>query len=157
MGGRDHPPRGPDREPCTLILPRVAEGAARLSVELVDSDGRPLEPRSLRLLRFGDDPNPQSHPAKGVIGEVTAAGFRLAGVEAHVAFPREAGALFRRLRDEAELLIVTAEVAAAVPAELLQQTADRGRPLLLVVPDAAGRRQPEDLASKLRQQLGMAE
>lgn len=89
--------------------------------------------------------------------EVSAAGFRLAGAEVHSPTALEAGALFRRLRDEFELLILTAEAAEQVPGELLQQAVDQGHPLVLVVPDAAERMQPPDLATRVREQLGMSE
>jgi vacuolar-type H+-ATPase subunit F/Vma7 len=89
--------------------------------------------------------------------EVSAAGFRLAGAEVHSPAAGEAGTLFRRLRDECELLILTAETAAEIPGELLQQAADQGRPLVLVVADAARRQEPPDLAARVREQLGMSE
>ena len=89
--------------------------------------------------------------------EVSAAGFRLAGAEVHSPAEQETATLFRRLRDECELLILTAEAADRVPDELLQQCAEQGRPLLLVVADAAGRRRPPDLAARVREQLGMGE
>ena len=77
--------------------------------------------------------------------EVTAAGFRLGGAEVHTPSAKQIPALFRRLMEETDLLLVTAEAAAQVPERLLRQSLHQGRPLLLVVPDAAGRRQPEDL------------
>jgi len=89
--------------------------------------------------------------------EVTAAGFRLAGAEVHSPADGGAAALFRNLRDRHELLILTAEAARQVPDELLQQAAEQGRPLVLLVTDAGGRLQPPDLATRVREQLGMSE
>ena len=89
--------------------------------------------------------------------ELTAAGFRLAGAEVHSPPAPEIPALFRRLRERCELLILTAEAATGVPEALMQQTTAAGRPLLLVVPDARGGRRPEDLAALLRDKLGMSE
>ena len=89
--------------------------------------------------------------------EVTAAGFRLGGAEVHTPAAKQVPALFQRLRDEADLLILTAEAAAQVPDDLMRQAVERDRPLLLVIADAAGRRQPDDLAAMLRRQLGMSE
>jgi vacuolar-type H+-ATPase subunit F/Vma7 len=77
--------------------------------------------------------------------EVSAAGFRLAGAEVHTPGNGEAVELFRRLGDAHELVI------------LLEQAAQRNRPLVLVIPDAAGRTQPPDLAARMREQLGLNE
>jgi len=89
--------------------------------------------------------------------ELTGAGFRLAGARVHSPPAAEIGQLFRQLGRECELLILTAEAAAQVPDTLMRQTTAAGKPLLLVVPDAAERRQPEDLAALLRSKLGMGE
>jgi len=89
--------------------------------------------------------------------EVTAAGFRLAGVEVHVPEPEDTEESFRRVRDDCSLLLLTAEAARRIAPALLTQTVEQGAPLLLVVPDAAGRLQPLDLEAELRRQLGMSE
>ncbi len=88
---------------------------------------------------------------------LSAAGFRLAGARVHSPGEQTATALFRALRDQCRVLLLTAESAAQIPPELLAQTVEQGRPLLLVVPDAAGRAAPTDLEQELRRQLGMAE
>jgi len=89
--------------------------------------------------------------------ELTGAGFRLAGAEVHTPDADSADSLFRRVRDSCELLIVTAESAELIAAELLEQTIEQGRPLLLIIADAAGRRQPPDIEADIRRQLGMSE
>jgi vacuolar-type H+-ATPase subunit F/Vma7 len=89
--------------------------------------------------------------------EVSAAGFRLAGATVYGEQDGEPDALFRRLRDQHELLILSAEAADRVSHEQLQQAAELGHPLVLVVPDAGGRMQPPDLAARVREQLGMSE
>jgi vacuolar-type H+-ATPase subunit F/Vma7 len=88
---------------------------------------------------------------------LTATGFRLAGARVHLVPPGDGTALFRRLRDQADLLILTAAVAATLPDWVLHDAQAASRPLLLVVPDAAARHPAEDLAAKLRTQLGMSE
>ena len=90
-------------------------------------------------------------------GEVTAAGFRLAGVDVHVPEPAAAPGLFRRLSQEVELILITAEAAAWLPGEDLRRTLIAERPLVLVIPDVRGRARPSDLGAALRRQLGMAE
>jgi len=89
--------------------------------------------------------------------EVSAAGFRLAGVEVHVPAAHEAETLFRRLLGETQLILITAEAAAWLSADLLARTLQAPHPLILVIPDLRGRVAPPDLSSILRRQLGMAE
>ena len=89
--------------------------------------------------------------------EVSAAGFRLAGIDVHVPGPGKSPDLFRRLLVESRLVLITAESAGLVPAELLRRAQIEGAPPVLVIPDVRGRVQPPDLASLLRRQLGMAE
>jgi vacuolar-type H+-ATPase subunit F/Vma7 len=89
--------------------------------------------------------------------EVSAAGFRLAGVEVHVPAPEETAALFRRLIREAQLVLVTAGAVRMVPEEELQHALAADRPLVLVIPDVRGQIHPPDLGFRLRRQLGMAE
>jgi vacuolar-type H+-ATPase subunit F/Vma7 len=89
--------------------------------------------------------------------EVTAAGFRLAGVDVHVPEPASAPELFRRLAREARILLVTAEAAEWLSGEELRRAVAAEDPLVLVIPDVRGRVQPPDLTRDLRRQLGMAE
>lgn len=89
--------------------------------------------------------------------EVSAAGFRLAGVDVHVPGPEQAPDLFCRLLSESRLLLVTAEVARWLPEDLLLRASTAEQSSVLVIPDIRGRAEPPDLASLLRHQLGMAE
>jgi len=89
--------------------------------------------------------------------EVSAAGFRLAGLEVHQPTPATAPGLFQRLCGEVELLLLTAEVADWLPGEGLGRVLAAGRPLVLVIPDVRGRKEPPDISARLRRQLGMAE
>jgi len=89
--------------------------------------------------------------------EVSAAGFRLAGVDVHVPDAAAAPGLFRRLSAEADLVLLTAEAAEWVPKEDLRRAMAEDRPLVLVIPDLRGRSRPPDLSAELRRQLGMAE
>jgi vacuolar-type H+-ATPase subunit F/Vma7 len=83
--------------------------------------------------------------------ELTAAGFRLAGVEVHVPSRAVAPAMFRRLAAEAELVILTAEVAGWLPAEEVR------RLMVAVIADVRGQVLPSELSTALKLQLGMAE
>lgn len=92
--------------------------------------------------------------------EVSAAGFRLAGVAVQV-LPTDQAAtraldLFRHHLQESQFVLLTAEVASLLPPDLLARSLRADRPPVLVIPDVRGRVQPPDLASVLRDQLGMA-
>lgn len=87
--------------------------------------------------------------------ELSAAGFRLAGAVTRTPAAGEEAALFEWARQQAPLVLVTAEVAARLPGELLARALAAVAPLVLVVPDARGQAQPPDLAQALRRQLGM--
>ena len=89
--------------------------------------------------------------------EVTAAGFRLAGFEVYIPAAEEVTGVLVKLSEEMELVIITAEMAQAIPDQFLHQAIVRGRPLILVIPDIRRRLQPVDLSAGLRQQLGMSE
>jgi vacuolar-type H+-ATPase subunit F/Vma7 len=91
--------------------------------------------------------------------ELSAAGFRLAGVDVHVLppAPTRAAALLRRLIRDFPLLLVTAQAAASLPRDELDRVLASERPLVLVIADARGRLQPPDVSALLRRQLGMAE
>jgi vacuolar-type H+-ATPase subunit F/Vma7 len=89
--------------------------------------------------------------------EVSGLGFRLAGVEVHCPEPQQVRALFQRLRAEARVIVMTAEVAAALPPELLREAELATWPLVLVVPDVRHRVAAPDLVADVRRHLGMAE
>ena len=87
--------------------------------------------------------------------EVTAAGYRLAGVEVRVPAPGEADAAFAEARTLAPLVLVSAAVAARIDAAQLRGALMALQPLILIVPDARGEVPRPDLAARLRGQLGM--
>ncbi|HSO81287.1 V-type ATP synthase subunit F [Thiocapsa sp.] len=89
--------------------------------------------------------------------EVSGIGFRLAGVEVYCPGPQEAVALFRRLREETRVLFITAEIAAALPPDLLRAAELATWPLVLVIPDVRHRVAAPDLVAEVRRHLGMAE
>jgi len=89
--------------------------------------------------------------------EITAAGFRLAGVETVVPPPEEAGEALRAARQRAALVIVTAELARHVPANELEAALIAESPAVAVIPDMRMRVEPPDLARRLRRALGIEE
>lgn len=90
---------------------------------------------------------------------VSAAGWRLAGADCRTPTPAEVAVLLRGLRREVDvgLLVITAELAAELPAALRDEALAAQRPPCVVVADARGRVAPEDLATASRRQLGLAE
>ena len=89
--------------------------------------------------------------------EVSAAGFRLAGVRVHVPAVGEEEAAFRAAWSETDLVLLSAEIAQRVSPETLRRALVARGPLVLVVPDARGRASPPDPAAGLRRQLGLSE
>jgi vacuolar-type H+-ATPase subunit F/Vma7 len=89
--------------------------------------------------------------------EVSAAGYRLAGLRTRVP---EAGDLLsevRRACAEAPLVLLGAELAARLPAAELDRLLAGIEPAVLVVPDVRGQVPIADLATRLRRQLGVLE
>jgi vacuolar-type H+-ATPase subunit F/Vma7 len=96
-----------------------------------------------------------STPALFLGDELSAAGFRLGGIDTRTPPAGEEAAYFERARQEALFVLITADLAARLPPAVLQQALNAGRPLVAVLPDVRGRTAPPDLAAALRRQLGM--
>jgi vacuolar-type H+-ATPase subunit F/Vma7 len=87
--------------------------------------------------------------------EISAAGWRLAGIDARSCAPgQEAAALDAALRSAA-LVLVSAALAARLDPALLRRAVGALAPLVLVVPDPQGEAPLPDLAARLRLQLGL--
>jgi vacuolar-type H+-ATPase subunit F/Vma7 len=88
--------------------------------------------------------------------EATAAGYRLAGAEVRVPTAENAAEVFRRARDaDADLILLSAEFADALPRAELEAAVQGERPLVAIVPDAHGRHAPPDVARDVRLALGI--
>lgn len=87
---------------------------------------------------------------------VTAAGYRLAGVDTRVpAAPEELAETVEAARADCRVLITTAATFAALP-PLLAQALERGEtPLLALVPDVRGRMGVADMEAEVRRALGI--
>lgn len=88
---------------------------------------------------------------------VSAAGFRLGGSTVHRPAPGGAEEAFEQALASADMVILTAEIAACLPAEQLAAAQIGHAPLVLVLEDVRGLHQPPDIAATLRRQLGMGE
>jgi vacuolar-type H+-ATPase subunit F/Vma7 len=95
-------------------------------------------------------------PAPIYLGdEVSAAGYRLAGVDARVPRPGGEAEALAAARREAPLVLITATIAARIGSDELRQASMALAPLVLVVPDLLGETPLPDLAARLRAQLGL--
>jgi len=89
--------------------------------------------------------------------EVSAAGFRLAGVEVRVPQRGDETAALSSARADAPLVLVAATVAARVVAGELRAAVAALTPLVLIVPDIDRATPVPDLARRLKKLLGLEE
>jgi len=88
--------------------------------------------------------------------EVTAAGYRLAGVETLVPDTADGTSVLQSAATgAAELILLSSRLASGLPPEELVQALTRVTPLLAIVPDVFGRGTPPDLAHEVRNALGI--
>lgn len=86
---------------------------------------------------------------------VTAAGFRLAGLETVVTEPDQVREQLREALRSGRPTLITADLAERVPAAELDRAIRRARPPLAVIPDVSGHGVLPDLAGKVRRALGV--
>ena len=86
--------------------------------------------------------------------ELTASGFRLAGVRTLVPTPSTLERAFEAACGDCELLLMSASLAAQLPPARLESALTADRPLLLVIPDALRRRDSPDLTRELQAYAG---
>ena len=89
--------------------------------------------------------------------EVSAVGFRLAGASVFIPRRGEEAAALAAASAEALLVLVAAETAARIPADVLEQAQTALTPLTLIVPDLHERVPAPDPAVRLRRELGLEE
>lgn len=87
--------------------------------------------------------------------ELSAAGYRLAGAVTRTPADDEAVSALEWARQQAPLVLITAELAARIPHPVLAHALAAPAPLVLVVPDIWQRVTPPDLAAAVRRDLGM--
>jgi vacuolar-type H+-ATPase subunit F/Vma7 len=87
--------------------------------------------------------------------EISAAGWRLAGVQVTIPAPGTETAALARAREAAPLVLVSAAVAARIDAATLVAAAAALAPWVLVLPDPQGEVRRPALADRLRKQLGL--
>jgi len=89
--------------------------------------------------------------------EASAAGHRLAGVDARAVVAGDEAAALADARATAPLVLVAASVAAQMPEPLMRAACAAVAPLVAVVPDLGGDGALPDLAARLRRQLGLVD
>jgi vacuolar-type H+-ATPase subunit F/Vma7 len=89
--------------------------------------------------------------------ELTAAGFRLAGIHTVVPSPEAASDALRQARKQAALVIMTADLARHVPVDEIDAALVAETPAVAIVLDMLFRAHMPDLASRLRRVLGIEE
>lgn len=87
--------------------------------------------------------------------EVTAAGFRLAGLRIRVPDPGGAERCFQDAQESASLIYLTPEVAGDLRHETMEAALRGADPLVLVVPDVNRRTALPDLPKHIRSILGL--
>lgn len=87
--------------------------------------------------------------------ELTAAGFRLTGIETIVPAPDEVSSVLAEARGRAALVIMTADLARHVPATALEAAMLAESPTLAIIPDVLFRAPLPDLSGRLRSILGI--
>ncbi|MEJ2180895.1 MAG: V-type ATP synthase subunit F [Gammaproteobacteria bacterium] len=89
--------------------------------------------------------------------EVTAAGFRLAGVRIRTPQEEELSRILTWANDNTSLIFITAEYAAKLSQEQQTGLLSQQDPPVVVIPDIRSNTPVQDLATQLRAQLGVLE
>jgi vacuolar-type H+-ATPase subunit F/Vma7 len=87
--------------------------------------------------------------------EVTAAGFRLAGIDIVTPAAGRAREAFRQVRQTAALVYLTPDIAEALPPSEFDGALRSADPPVLVVPDIRRRHQPPDIPARILGLLGL--
>ncbi|MGD8875639.1 MAG: V-type ATP synthase subunit F [Gammaproteobacteria bacterium] len=89
--------------------------------------------------------------------EVSACGYRLAGLRVRVPDRDELDAVLAAACEEAPLVLLSAGVASWLPGARLEALLARIDPPVVVVPDVRGLAGHDDLVPRMRRQLGVLE
>jgi vacuolar-type H+-ATPase subunit F/Vma7 len=91
-----------------------------------------------------------------IADELSTLGWRLAGARPLIATEHSVGQLFAAAGREADLILITADLAAHLPGAVLTAALLTDKPLLAVIPGLAQRSEPADLEQQVEHVLGIA-
>ena len=89
--------------------------------------------------------------------EVSAAGFRLAGLRIRIPEESDYQQALDWAMDQGPLVLISAAVANEIPVQILDNYLSSISPAVVVVPDVHGNAPMPDLSTRLRRQLGVQE
>ena len=89
--------------------------------------------------------------------EVTAAGYRLCGVDVYVADVSNVGHHVKQACEYGSLVLIGSNVVTGLASQQLDDLLASTEPPVLVVPDVRELEDVPDIASRIRKQLGMLE
>lgn len=95
--------------------------------------------------------------AEFVGDEVSAAAYRLCGIEVHIADSVNALSLIKQACERASLVLVSSSVVQQLPGAELDELLANIQPPVHVVPDVRGLQAVPDIASRINKQLGLLE
>jgi vacuolar-type H+-ATPase subunit F/Vma7 len=89
--------------------------------------------------------------------EVSAAGYRLSGIESHTADRSNALLLIKQACERSSLVLVSSSVVQFLQSYELDDLLVNIEPPVLIVPDIQGLHEVPDIESRIHQQLGLLE
>lgn len=89
--------------------------------------------------------------------EVSAAGYRLCGIDVHIANRSNALSLIRESCERASLVLVGSSISQYIHRTELDQLLANMQPPVLIVPDVRGLQDMPDITSRINKQLGLLE
>lgn len=89
--------------------------------------------------------------------EVSAAGYRLCGIDVHVADNQNAWSLIKKSCERASLVLVSSSTVEQLRSSELDELLANIQPPVLVVPDVRGLQDVPDIVSRINKQLGLLE
>ena len=87
--------------------------------------------------------------------ELTAAGFRLTGIEVAPHSPDAVRGAFAQARKQARIVLLTADYARYIPADELDDALLTEEPIIAIIPDILNQSQPPSAVGRLRSVLGI--
>ena len=89
--------------------------------------------------------------------EVSAAGYRLCGIDVHITDGVDVMPLIRQVCERASLVLVSSSAVRNIGIAELDEILASSEPPVLVVPDVRGLHEVPDIVSRIHKQLGMLE